>query len=83
VSERTGDEEARRAFNTKIQEGTDEPRDWRSELARRIQGVRKVSRENDPHRTYRRNANRCRKGELSYNRQFGIGKVPKPKAAAE
>lgn len=73
-------EQARREFNRKVQDGQDRPEDWRSELARRIKGVRKVSFKNDPARRYRRDANRCRKGELSYNRLFGIPKIEKPKA---
>ena len=73
-------EQARREFNRKVQDGDDGPADWRSELARRIRGVRKVSVQNDPARTYRRDANRCRKGEMSYNRMFGIAKVKKQNA---
>jgi hypothetical protein len=71
-------EKARREFNRKVQDGEDRAEDWRSELARRIWGVRKVSLQNDPARRYRRDANRCRKGEVSYNRLFGIPKVRKP-----
>lgn len=74
-------EQASREFNRKVQDGEDRPEDWRSELARRIGSVRKVSVQNDPARRYRRDANRCRKGELSYNRLFGIPKVAKPETA--
>jgi hypothetical protein len=64
-------------FREKRLAGTDTPADWRNELARRIRGVRMVSRQNDPCRAYRTTANKCRKGEMSYNRIFGIPKVPK------
>lgn len=49
----------------------------RAELARRIRSARAVSVVNDPARTYRSNANLCRKGVLSYNGLFGLAKVSK------
>lgn len=49
----------------------------RSTLADRIRAARAVTLANDPNRIYRRNANLCRKGVLSYNALFGIGKAPK------
>lgn len=49
----------------------------RSTLAARIRAARAVTLANDPRRTYRRNANLCRKGVLSYSALFGIGKAPK------
>lgn len=69
----------RREFQAKVHAGEDTPQDWRNELARRIRGVRGVSVANDPARSYRKSANLCRKGRMSYHRLFGIPKVAKAK----
>lgn len=52
----------------------------REVLAWRIRAARRVSVANDPARSYRRDALACMRGEASYNKLFGIGKVPKRKA---
>ena len=49
----------------------------RSALAVRIRSFRNVSITNDPNRGYRKLANDCRKGKISYNRIFGMAKVSK------
>lgn len=54
------------------------PTQARNILAERIRIARGVNIKNDPQRDYRQQANECRKGNMSYNMKFGIGKVPKP-----
>lgn len=49
----------------------------RNELAKRIKQFRAVDQSNDPTREYRKMANKCRKGDRSYHRTFGLGKKPK------